>query len=179
MTPEVMKRLFDALPDEIRSSYATGQAGPAALLLLYPSDNEPPSYPFDLEIRGLTALASHLMTAQPVERLILKPHPLNGAEWISRVVGAVRAELPSTSVQVLDRYPAVPIEVAVSGMNIVAAAGIGSTAVQTLSRIYGIPMYSSNDLIRALARHSRTHGDDTAALWEEWIEQNQEFYTSV
>ena len=120
------------------------------------------------------------MTAQPVERLILKPHPLNGAEWISRVAGAVPADLPSTSVQVLDRYAAIPIEVAVSAMNIVAAAGIGSTAVQTLSRIYGIPMYSSNEfLIRALARHSRTHGDDTAALWEEWIEQNQEFYTSV
>lgn len=179
MTPDVMERLFLALPEDVRSTYQSlrdNSGAAAGLLLMAPGDGMwRKDYPYDLEMRGLADLASELVRNHDLSRIVVKPHPRNSRQWIARFTEVVQGAIPEVSVTVITRHSAVPIEVAVSAMNVVAAAGIGSSSLPTLSRIYGIPTYSSNRLMRELyVAYPRV-----ADRVETWIRDNGEFYTTT
>lgn len=179
MTPDVMHRLFVALPPHVRRVYelADGKGGsePYGLLLLSPSEDRGSDYPYGREISGFAYLASQLVTRRNLTRIVIKPHPRNSERWVSRVADAVRCELPQVEVTVVPDYPGIPVEIAASAMNIAAAAGIGSTAVQALARIYRIPTYSPDRLLREL----NAHDPKWARRWEDWIRANHDLYTSI
>ncbi len=178
MTTDTMARLFAALPDEIRQAYeahSSDRDAAAGLLLLTPADTRGPDYPYEVDLRGFGELASHLLSKHGVGGIIIKPHPLNSDQWITTVADAVRASVPEASVVTISRYSAVPVEIAASAMRVVAAAGIGSSSLHTLARIYGIPTYSSDRLLREL------YADEPrmASSVETWIKDNKTSYTSV
>lgn len=179
MTPDVMRRLFSALPAEVRQVYESAghsSAGSAVgLLLLAPSEDRGRAYPHEREARGLAYLAAEIVARHDLERIVIKPHPRNGEGKVSLVADAIRRDLPQTELVVLEEHGRIPMEIGASGMDIAAAAGIGSTAVQTLARIYRMPTYSSDRLLREL----NAHDSNWAKRWEDWIRANRDFYISV
>ena len=176
ITRETLADLFGALPAQIREVYETAAAGePSGLLLLYPSDVEDPAFPHELETWGFVEFARHLVATYGVQRLIIKPHPRNGRELVERQSAAIKAGAPGVAISVIDQYPSVPIELAAGAMDIVAGAGLGSTSLHTLSRVYSIPMYSSDELLQTIAARL---GQDGCSI-EKWIKDNRGAYASL
>jgi hypothetical protein len=175
MTTDTMARLFAALPASIRRVYeSTGNASndePAGLLLLAPSEKGGREYPYEREVSGFAHIASQLVARHALNRIVIKPHPRNSQRWALRVADAVRHKLPQTEVTVITEYSGIPVEIAAGAMNVAAAAGIGSTAVQTLARIYRIPTYSSDRLLRELFAHNPSWTTRS----EKWIHTTDDF----
>ncbi len=179
MTPDVMERLFLSLPPDTRATYQSLKSDcdtGAGLLLMTPGDGiRRKGYPHDLELQGLAELAAMLVRDHGVDHIIVKPHPRNSSQWIAKATEVVQSTVTGTRVTAITRHSAVPAEIAVGAMNVVAAAGIGSTSVHTLARIYGIPTYSPDRLLREL----HTSNARVASRIEKWIDDNRDFYKTA
>lgn len=179
MTPDLMRKLFLMLPVEMREPYDAIQKvddSPAALLLTAPGGGtEREGYRYELELEALASLAVALRKNHGARLIVVKPHPRSNREWVAQVSEAVRAAVPGTRVEAITRYGAVPIEIALSQIKVAAVGGLGSSSLQTLATLYGIPTYSSDRALRELHETYPPHADHTEA----WIRDNREHYTTI
>jgi hypothetical protein len=82
--------------------------------------------------------------------ILVKPHPLNGDDWVRRSIDRLRARVPEAQVVLADNYHYYPIELVLAPFSVVACGGIGSSSLRTLRRIYGLRSYCPTNLMLEL-----------------------------
>jgi hypothetical protein len=155
--------MFDDFPVDIRTYFdqLAGEVGSAVALLIPPVE-QIPGQPFGFALEALADLANDLLATFKPASLLVKPHPISGTRWVD----AIRRRLATiSSVSVVDKHHYLPVEVVLSAFDVVAVCGLGSTALGNLHRIYGLPIYSRDALLRELYS---ADGAATTAV-ESWI----------
>ena len=155
-------------------------ASPVGFLLLAPGDGtQREGYPYGLSRpQALRASRSHTLLQNATasgSSWLWKPHPRSSHEWVVKATETIRAAVPGTRVEAIMSYAAVPIEIALSNVEVVAAAGLGSSSLRTLATLYEVSAYSSDHAMRDLHEADPRH----AELTETWISDNRDHYTAI
>lgn len=172
-----MDELFASLHDAVRQYYrslAAEAGGGAAVLLLNVADADS-NYPYDAETAGYVSLARYLRQTTSAAGLLVKPHPRGTLERTQQVVAHLERELPDLTIIADYEHSALPAEVILSPFSIVACAGIASSALASIRRIYGVPTYFSEELARRLYSHTTTSAENIA----KWLEADRGAATAI
>jgi hypothetical protein len=146
---ERMAAFFNRLEPAVRDYYRTQAArcGERALLLLLHVSDADPSYPVERELEGTAEQVRQMIRKEDAGTVVVKPHPLNSSAWVEKVVARTREKVPGVTLVVIDQHQYCPIELVMSPFPITACAGIASSSLQTLHRIYGVPSYYFKSLL--------------------------------
>jgi hypothetical protein len=131
--------------DDIR----TDTASPRGMFVLV-SEERDEHYPESFELGAIAELAQQVVEQEELRSLLVKPHPRNGAAWLSRVLDTLRIALPDVNVVAMTRVQEIPVEVVVGAMKVTAVFGLASSSLVTLHDLYGLASYCPEQLVRQL-----------------------------
>jgi hypothetical protein len=176
LVPATMARLFDRLPSSVRCYYtslATRCGGGCGVLLLNPDDHGR-EHPYDQEVDGYVHLAGELRR-QGAGTILVKPHSRSSVEWNARVRTALETRTEGGAPVFVERYYHYPIEITLAPFSPLACAGMGTTCLGTLSRIYGIASYCAEQRMLQINSWNVAWRDN----FRVWVEDYGRQYVAV
>lgn len=168
LNPDLMRSLYENLTAEVHnyfSALAAEGVGKIGILLTQAEDHTE-NYPQKVEINGYTKLIKALISLEEVETILIKPHPRTGRGWLEQVVLHIRKHFPEINILVIENFRYLPIEVVLSAFeNVVACAGIASSAMRSLKTVYGLRTYYLKNILFDLYENC----PQFLELYREWL----------
>lgn len=169
---QTMSDLFHSLPAPAQGYYQglASDCGPdVGVLLLAPEDRA-----YEEEAEGYLLLAGHLVN-DGARSILVKPHSRNGAKWLSRILDELGRRLSDVKLVVAREHYFYPVEVILSPFRLTACAGMGSTSLSTLRKIYGVRSYCPEGMLL------KAYADDPIRLGflTRWIAECSGDYIAV
>jgi hypothetical protein len=171
-----MARLFDRLPAYVRTYFEvlSGRCGnDVGVLLLNPDDHGVP-HPYDREIAAYLHLANELRR-RGARTILVKPHSRSSVHWNEKVKSALRTEQTGLDSLFVEQFYYYPIEITIAPLKAVACAGMGTTCLGTLGRIYGMAAYCAEERMLQI--------NDWNVGWRDnfrvWVEDYGKCYVAV
>ena len=176
LTPATMSLLFDRLPSCVRSYFEvlSGRCGEGVGVLLLNPDDHGEEHPYDREVEGYLHLANELKR-RGVRTILVKPHSRSSVRWNERVKTAFRASLRGHEPIYVDRYYHYPIEIILAPLRAVACAGMGTTCLGSLGRIYGMAAYCAEERMLQINAWNVAWRDN----FRVWVDDYGKDYVSV
>jgi hypothetical protein len=174
VTKDAVRDLFDRLPERRRTAVArsaTQTTPPVGVLLLAAPDLLKTHR--SIELQGYAVLAKRMAHDLGCRSILLKAHPRTSTEQMDEALRAVTSAAPVPVIG-LEEWR-LPIELLAASFNIGACVGVGTTATQTLARVFDVHAYCPNDLLKAMW----VVDSATEQAYAEWIGSNQIHYKDL
>ena len=178
LSPAAMAQLFDRLPAQVRSYYGdlSRRCGADVGVLLLNPDDFGEQHPYASEVDGYLHLARELRR-QGARTILVKPHSRSSVHWNDTVRSALEAEHArlGTDLIFVEEFYHYPIEITIAPVRAVACAGMGTTCLGTLRRIYGMAAYCAEERMLRINAWNVDWRDN----FRVWVEDYGKDYVAV
>ncbi len=113
------------------------------MLLLNPDDHGE-RHPYESEVEAYLHLANELRR-RGARTILVKPHSRSSVLWNEKVKSALQAERIGLDPIFVEEFYHYPIEITLAPFSAVACAGMGTTCLGTLARIFGMAAYCAEE----------------------------------
>jgi len=175
--PREIAGLVDRVPAAVRDELQrlrTTCRQPIGLLTIGPEEWDE-SYPLWMELQGTAELVAAVSAAESLGSILLKPHPRSSPDWVDRLTEAVRSAVPSVDLHVMKDLAGLPAEIIAPHLEVAAVAGVASTSLITLARLFGVHAYCAERL--ALQLYGVTPNSER--LIGDWLDEHRSTWRVV
>jgi len=176
LSPATMLRLFSRLPDCVRTYFRAlaGRCGENVGVLLLNPDDHGERHPYESEVEAYLHLANELRR-RGARTILVKPHSRSSVVWNEKVKSALQAERIGLDVIFVEKFYHYPIEITLAPLSAAACAGMGTTCLGTLARIYGMAAYCAEERMLQINAWNVEWRDN----FRVWVEDYGKCYIAV